>query len=127
MCLRASIMYGLWRLLSPLADASRIIPRAMGTIKRFFLWLPYTLFCLLCWRRCPRFTVCDEARLSVSSRNVSPFTKMDEESLFKGLPTHVNRLIQRRSLASLPRAVCLRQRRSNNAYMGSMISRSLRR
>jgi hypothetical protein len=90
MCLRASIMQGLWSWLSPLADAARIISRAMGTIKRYFL-------------------------------------KLDERSLCKGLPTHVNRLIQRRSLTSLPRAVCLRQRHSNNAYMGSMSSRSLRR
>src|SRR4029453_14065256 len=73
-----------------------------------------------------RSTAFEVAGSSLSSRNVRAFSKVGEKSFLRVLPTWGNRRSRRRRVASLSRAVWVRQRRSNNAYTWSMTARSPR-
>ena len=64
----------------------------------------------------PRSTAFEVEGSSLSSRNVRAFSNVGEKAYFKVSPTWGNRWSRRRSVASLARAVWVRQRRSNSAY-----------
>src|SRR5882672_7312406 len=97
------------------ARASRIMSKAIRPSKQTLLRIRYTFFCIFRWRRFPRSTALEVAGSNLSSRNVRAFSRCGEKTFFKVSPIHVNRRTHCRSFLSLPRAVCVRQRRSNNA------------
>src|SRR5438093_280269 len=101
----------------PSARDSRSMSRAIRPSKHALPRTRYTLFCIFRWRRLPRSTALDVAGNSVSSRNVNAFSRFVENTLFNVSPIHLKRLIHCRSFRNLPRAVWVRQRRSNKAYM----------
>ena len=115
---------GVWSRLS--ARDSRIMSRAIRPSKQTWLRTRYTLFCIFRWRRLPRSTALEVACNSLSSRNVRAFYRFGEKTWLRVSPIHWNRLTHCRGFFSLPSAVWVRQRRSNNAYMCSMISCRLR-
>src|SRR2546422_10911346 len=98
----------------PLARDSRSMSRAIRPSKQSLLRTRYTLFCLFRWRRLPRSTALEVAGNNVSSRNVRAFSRCGEQTFFTVSPIQVNRLTHCRNFFSLPSAVCVRQRRSNN-------------
>ena len=72
-----------------------------------------TLFGLLRYRRLPRSTAFEVDGSHVSSRNVNAFSSVGEKSFLSVSPSCLNRWRRRLSLASVARAVWVRQRRSN--------------
>ena len=99
----------------PSARDSRSMSRAIRPSKQTLLRTRYILFCIFRWRRLPRSTALEVAGNNVSSRNVRAFSRCGEKTFFQVSPIQVNRLTHCRTFFSLPRAVCVRQRRSNNA------------
>jgi hypothetical protein len=110
----------------PSARDARSMSRAMRPSQQTLLRTRYTLFCIFRWRRLPRSTALEVAGNNVSSRNVRAFARCGETTFFQVSPIQVHRLTHCRHFFSLPRAVRVWQRRSNNAYICSMISRNWR-
>jgi len=74
----------------------------------------------------PRSPAFEVEGSSLSSRNVRAFSKVGAKSFLRVAPTWGNRRSRRRRVASVARAVWVRQRRSKNAYTWSMTARSAR-
>jgi hypothetical protein len=66
--------------------------KARRPSKQDWLRTRYTLLCILRCRRLPRSTALEVAGNSLSSRNVSAFSRVGENTFFQVSPIHVNRL-----------------------------------
>ena len=110
----------------PSARDSRRMSRAMRPSQQTWLRTRSTLFGLFRWRRLPRSTAWEVAGNNVASSKVRAGARCGAKTFVQGSPIQGQRVPHCRTFVSVPRAVGVRQRRSNTAELGAMLARQVR-